>query len=101
MLRSGSSAALAGANRHHYSTHGAPNRMTKQEAQQAVWAAVCEVNPNLATLPHGSVGRIGIRCDPRGDLFDVSFANAGHLYPQYADAARNALGEECGVVRNL
>jgi hypothetical protein len=75
--------------------------MTKQEAQEAVWDAVCEVNPNLAVLPRGSTGRIGIRCDPRGNVIDVSFANAGHLYPQYADAARNVLGDECGVVRNL
>lgn len=75
--------------------------MTKQEAQQAVWDSVYEVNPNLRTVPRGSPGRIAINVVPRGNAFDVGFANAGYLYPQYAEAARNALGVECGVVRNL
>jgi hypothetical protein len=75
--------------------------MTKEEAKQAVRDAVYEVNPNLKNMRGGQVGRIGINVEPRGNVFDVAFANAGHLYPQYAEAAREALGDEFGNVRNL
>jgi hypothetical protein len=73
--------------------------MTKDEATQKVLEAGYEVNPNLRTLPRGSPGRIGIRVDARGNVFDVYFSNAGRLYQQYAAAAREALGDECGIVR--
>ncbi|HEY0396087.1 MAG TPA: hypothetical protein VGD01_16450 [Candidatus Elarobacter sp.] len=63
-----------------------------------MWDAVCEVNPNLRQQRRGQIGNLGLRIDERGDLFDVGFTRAGHLYP-IAEAAQNALGSRFGTVR--